>query len=243
MAKRTLVIGDIHGALKALDQVLDRAAVTTNDRLIFLGDYVDGWSDAPGVIDKLITLKSSHECVFIRGNHDQLFLNYLQTREENKLWLMHGGQTTVDAYREVTNTRTDLHRQFLEALDNYHLDEKNRLFVHAGFTNLHGVTREYFTDMLFWDRSLWEMALALNPELTPQDPNYPQRLLHYDEIFIGHTPTIRIGKTTPVNVATIWNMDTGAAYRSPLTIMDVDSKEYWQSDRADHLYPDEQGRN
>lgn len=243
MANRNLVIGDIHGALKALEQVLERASVTPDDKLIFLGDYVDGWSDAPGVIDKLMTLNSSHECIFIRGNHDQLFLNYLQTREENKLWLMHGGQTTVDAYREVNKTRTELHRQFLESLDNYHLDHKNRLFVHAGFTNLHGVTREYFTDMLYWDRSLWEMALALNPQLSPEDPKYPQRLLHYDEIYIGHTPTIRIGKTVPVNIATIWNMDTGAAYRSPLTIMDIDTKQFWQSDRADHLYPNEQGRN
>lgn len=243
MANRNLVIGDIHGALKALEQVLERASVTPDDKLIFLGDYVDGWSDAPGVIDKLMTLNSSHECIFIRGNHDQLFLNYLQTREENKLWLMHGGQTTVDAYREVNKTQTELHRQFLESLDNYHLDHKNRLFVHAGFTNLHGVTREYFTDMLYWDRSLWEMALALNPQLSPEDPKYPQRLLHYDEIYIGHTPTIRIGKTVPVNIATIWNMDTGAAYRSPLTIMDIDTKQFWQSDRADHLYPNEQGRN
>lgn len=243
MANRTLVIGDIHGALRALEQVLERASVTPDDRLIFLGDYVDGWSDAPGVLDKLITLKSSHDTVFIRGNHDQLFLNWLQTREENKLWLMHGGHTTVQAYQEVSHTRTTLHRQFLEQLDNYHLDTRNRLFVHAGFTNLHGVTREYFTDMLFWDRSLWEMALALNPELTPEHPNYPQRLLHYREIYIGHTPTIRIGKTTPVNVATIWNMDTGAAYRSPLTIMDVESKQYWQSDNVHELYPDETGRN
>ena len=42
--KKTFVIGDIHGGLKALIQVLERAEVTINDTLIFLGDYVDGWS-------------------------------------------------------------------------------------------------------------------------------------------------------------------------------------------------------
>jgi serine/threonine protein phosphatase 1 len=51
---RTLVIGDIHGGLKALIQVLERAKVTSNDTLIFLGDYVDGWSDSPQVIDFLM---------------------------------------------------------------------------------------------------------------------------------------------------------------------------------------------
>ncbi|WP_217707033.1 metallophosphoesterase [Pedobacter ghigonis] len=40
--KRTLVIGDIHGGLKALIQLLERASVTKQDRLIFLGDFVDG---------------------------------------------------------------------------------------------------------------------------------------------------------------------------------------------------------
>jgi serine/threonine protein phosphatase 1 len=44
--KRNLVIGDIHSGLKAVEQVLKRAEITPEDRLIFLGDYVDGWSEA-----------------------------------------------------------------------------------------------------------------------------------------------------------------------------------------------------
>ena len=43
---RTLVIGDLHGGLKGLHQVLERAKVTKDDHLIFLGDYVDGWSES-----------------------------------------------------------------------------------------------------------------------------------------------------------------------------------------------------
>ena len=38
---RTIVIGDIHGALKALDQLLFKIALQNHDRIIFLGDYVD----------------------------------------------------------------------------------------------------------------------------------------------------------------------------------------------------------
>ena len=41
---RTYVIGDIHGAQKALEQAIKRAALQKDDKLIFLGDYVDGWS-------------------------------------------------------------------------------------------------------------------------------------------------------------------------------------------------------
>ena len=53
---RTLVIGDIHGGLRALHQIMERAKVTANDKLIFLGDYVDGWSESPQVIEYLIAL-------------------------------------------------------------------------------------------------------------------------------------------------------------------------------------------
>jgi serine/threonine protein phosphatase 1 len=46
-----------------------------------------------------------------------------------------------------------------------------------------------------------------------------------------------------VNCANIWNVDTGAAFKGPLTIMDIDSKEFWQSEPLPHLYPNEKGRN
>jgi serine/threonine protein phosphatase 1 len=47
MAK-TYVIGDIHGALKALKQIIVRLNPQQDDKLIFLGDYVDGWSESYG---------------------------------------------------------------------------------------------------------------------------------------------------------------------------------------------------
>ncbi|CAA7196504.1 hypothetical protein CHRY9293_02584 [Chryseobacterium potabilaquae] len=54
--KRILVIGDIHGGLRALEQVFVRANVTNDDRLIFLGDYVDGWSESSKIIQFLKVL-------------------------------------------------------------------------------------------------------------------------------------------------------------------------------------------
>ena len=60
MSKRTLVIGDIHGGLKALQQVWNRAQISKEDTLIFLGDYADGWSDAVEVISFLISIILFH---------------------------------------------------------------------------------------------------------------------------------------------------------------------------------------
>ena len=67
---RTFAIGDIHGGLKALIQVLNQLEVTEKDTLIFVGDYVDGWSESAQVIDFLIHLSKKINCIFIKGNHD-----------------------------------------------------------------------------------------------------------------------------------------------------------------------------
>lgn len=240
---RTLVIGDIHGALKALIQVMDRANVSPGDTLIFLGDYVDGWSQTPELINYLIELKSIHTCIFLRGNHDDLCYRWLKFGESNDTWLFHGGQTTVDSYAKTSMNIRKIHMHFFENLDNYYIDHENRLFVHAGFTNHNGVKDEYFEKMLYWDRSLWEMVLAMDKNLKKGDRFYPKRLTHYKEIFIGHTALSRIGESTPKNVANVWNVDTGAAHKNALTIMDVATKQFWQSDPVCQLYPNEKGRN
>ncbi|MFV8374897.1 metallophosphoesterase family protein [Flavobacterium sp. LB1P71] len=240
---RTLVIGDIHGGLHALHQIMERANVTIKDTLIFLGDYVDGWSQSPQVIDYLIELQKKQNCICIRGNHDDLLLEWLNKSTDNLMWYKHGGEATVIAYETVDAETKQKHIEFLQSLDNFYLDEQNRLFVHAGFTNMNGVNFEYFPGLFYWDRTLWETALALDKTMKPDDVFYPKRFTLYDEIYIGHTPVSRIGKTVPVQMACVWNLDTGAAFKGPLTIMDVDSKEYWQSEPLMTLYTNEKGRN
>jgi serine/threonine protein phosphatase 1 len=50
-------------------------------------------------------------------------------------------------------------------------------------------------------------------------------------------------KLNPVNIGNLWNLDTGAAYDGKITIMNIDTKEFEQSDPLYRLYPDEKGRN
>ncbi|MEZ4852944.1 metallophosphoesterase family protein [Flavobacterium sp.] len=240
---KKFVVGDIHGGLKALVQILEKASVTSDDTIIFLGDYVDGWSESPQVLDFLIDLQTAQNCIFLRGNHDDLLLQYLKTNTYKEEWFLHGGEATLAAYQNVSEEKKQHHISFLENLQNYYLDEENRLFIHAGFTNSKGVAYEYFKPMFYWDRSLWEMAIALNPNLNENDILYPSRLKHYKEIYIGHTPVTRIEKEIPVQAANIWNIDTGAAFKGKLSIMDIDSKMYWQSEALPKLYPNEKGRN
>ena len=237
------VIGDIHGGLKALKQVLSKTPHKKNDTLIFLGDYVDGWSESPQVIDYLIHLSQIQNCIFIRGNHDDLLLQYLKTKKLNSEWFKHGGESTLNAYKLLSKNKIDEHIHFLENLQNYYLDDNNKLFVHAGFTNIKGVDFEYFPELLYWDRTLWECACALNPNIKESSPLFPNRLKIYKEIYIGHTPVTRINKTIPTKMHNVWNLDTAAAFMGTISVLDTDTKEFWQSNSVQSFYPNEKGRN
>lgn len=240
---RTLVIGDVHSGLKALEQLLERAKVTADDHMIFLGDYVDSWSDSFETVEFLISLGNTHNCTFIRGNHDELCYEWMLTGKEKPQWLAHGGTATRDSYTRAGKKRWEAHFEFYRNLKNTFLDDENRLFLHAGFTNLKGIAYEYFEQLFYWDRTLWELAKSLDSNLSLEDPKYPERLKHYKEIFIGHTPLSKTGHAAPTNYANVWNVDTGAAFKGPLTIMDVGTKAYWQSDAVHTFYPNENGRN
>ena len=125
----------------------------------------------------------------------------------------------------------------------YLIDPENRLFVHAGFSSVYGPEKEHFESNFFWDRTLWEMALATDNQLKRESGFYPKRLKIYKEIFIGHTPTTNYGSDMPMQAHGVWNVDTGAAFKGRLTALDVVTKKYWQSDPVWKLYPDEKGRN
>lgn len=246
---RTLVIGDIHGGHKALLQVLNRVDPQPQDLLIFLGDYVDGWSQSYQVVEELISLarkrkNQNHVApIYLRGNHDELVLDYLEKGMQNEMWLHHGGAATVESYSALPREDRERHVQFLkrELVDFY--EHNGNGFFHAGFHNLNGPHYEYYKNLPYWDRSLWEMALCIDPNLDQEDPRYPNRLKLYKEIYIGHTPTTRLDSTRPINAANIWNVDTGAAFTGPLTALCVETKEIWQSDLLPDLYPNEDGRN
>jgi serine/threonine protein phosphatase 1 len=241
--KRTLVVGDIHGGLIALKQVLKKAEVTKDDCLIFLGDYVDGWSDSVGVIDFLRVLSLQQEVVLIRGNHDDLVYQWLKGKEMGSKWIEHGGQSTKDAYLKLSREEREAHLPFYERLENYYIDDQNRMFCHAGFQNLNGPSHEWHSTAFYWDRTLWEMVCAMREDITPLDTVYPKRLQLFKEIYIGHTPVTRVGSTVPLQKANVWNIDTGAAFMGSISVMDVDTKDFWQSDPVWEFYPEEKGRN
>ncbi|PQV51369.1 serine/threonine protein phosphatase 1 [Jejuia pallidilutea] len=240
---RTFAIGDIHGGLKALLQVLNILEIKDEDTLIFMGDYVDGWSESAQVVQFLIELSGKFNCVFIKGNHDVWCEDWLRSGEVYPTWYMHGGKETIESYETFSNEDKKQHLKFFESLKMYHIDENNRLFLHAGFTSMHGVEKEVFKTTLYFDRTLWEMALTMDQSIEKTSELYPKRLTHYHEIYIGHTPTLNYNEYAPMNAVNVWNIDTGAAFFGKLSAINIDTKEVFQSDVVKDLYPEEVGRN
>lgn len=237
------VIGDIHGACRALQQLIERVQPQHGDTFIFLGDYVDGWSQSAEVIRYLIKLDESFICFFIKGNHDAWCEQWMNTGIPDPLWLRQGGASTVQSYETSKPEEWAIHREFLNRLMDYYVDDENRLFIHAGFSSMHGPEKEHYETNYYWDRTLWEMALTMDKRIQKDSKLYPKRLLLFKEIFIGHTPTLGYDETLPMHACNVWNMDTGAAYYGKLSAMNIDTREVWQSDEVYLLYPGETGRN
>jgi serine/threonine protein phosphatase 1 len=243
MKQRTLIFGDIHGAAKALEQVLERCSVTKEDTLIFLGDYVDGWSESARVIDLLLELDRTNTCIFLKGNHDEWCSDWLRNDRVDQTWYFHGGESTMKSYKPVPDEKKLRHLSFFDRMRTYYVDENKNLFIHAGFASMHGPAHEVYESNYCWDRTLWEMALAADKNLERDSPFYPKRLKIFQEIFIGHTPTTNYGIEVPIKAMNLWNVDTGAAFRGKLTALDLETKTFWQSDGVTDLYPGEKGRN
>ncbi|HEX8016189.1 MAG TPA: metallophosphoesterase family protein [Flavobacterium sp.] len=240
---RTLVIGDIHGGLKALVQLLNRIALSETDRLIFLGDYVDGWSESAQVIDFLIRLSQKHECIFIKGNHDAWCQEWLMSDVINDIWFLHGGKSTIESYNNVDLSAKQKHLEFFNQMKDYFVDVNNNLFIHAGFSSMHGPEKEHYQTNFSWDRTLWEMALTMDKRIKKDSNLYPKRLLLFNEIYIGHTPTLHYDIEIPMQGCNVWNIDTGAGFYGKLTCIDTETKEFWQSNVVQTLYANEKGRN
>ncbi len=221
---RRWVIGDIHGANKALIQCFERSAFDTkNDLLICLGDLCDRWPEVNKVFDTMLTVQN---LVLLLGNHDEWALDWFLQGKAPDIWLTQGGDKTRESFPHgIPQKHIDLLKN---ALLYYEID--NKLFVHAGF-NPHLEMNKQDRHTLLWDRSFIKKALHYNRD------GENHKLTSYDEVYLGHTPTLNFGQSQPMKTCEVYLIDTGAGWKGGvLSMMDIDSKEYFQSDPVDHLY-------
>ena len=249
---RTLVMGDIHGSYLALQQCLERCRFDPlADTLIQLGDVVDR---GPQTYECVEVLRSLPNLIALRGNHDDWLHDFITTGYHTGN-LAHGGRATILSYvqrleepvkiihKTDGGSKTSLvekdipssHQHFFASQSLYYIDDHNNCFVHGGFEK--GLPFfEQSSQNYYWNRSLWLEAMAFSqlPLFKQAEESFQMETM-FHEIFLGHSPTTNWGTDQPMHVLDIWNLDTGAGHNGRLTVMDVDSKEYWQSDAVNTL--------
>jgi len=198
--ERFFIIGDIHGCLGMFKSLFDKIDWhPERDALIFLGDYIDRGEDSKGVIDFLIDLRGRSSNIHsLMGNHESLFLKYIEGADE-ELFLLNGGASTLRSYRSNGSIRIPKdHISFLKSLkimieiDDYYI-------VHAGFKP--GIKiREQSPEDCLWIRE-------------------PFIYSDYDfgkKIIFGHTPFY-----SPLLMDNKIGLDTGAVYGNLLTCLEI----------------------
>lgn len=216
-------LGDIHGQKAQLDRALAliEADGGRDALLVVLGDLVDRGPDSRGVIDTLMAGQAAgRDWTVLQGNHDQLFLDYLELgrtfsplMKSGRSWLapMVGGLATLASYGvtepDCDATRAavpDEHAAFLRALPRLH-QVGELLFVHAGIDPRLPLEWQD-PDELIWIRE---------PFLTHTDP-LPWLVVH------GHTAIDH-----PAHHGNRVNLDGGAGHGRPLIPAVIDGRDVW----------------
>lgn len=152
---RVYAVGDIHGRLDLLDEIIDQIARDSESRqpaktfVVFLGDLIDRGPSSCGVVERLLHFKPEWATpIFLAGNHEEYLLRVLDgERGVLRDWMKFGGAECVRSYgiepegldrldetsamRMVSAAVPPGHREFLRSFgDTFRFG--GYLFVHAG---------------------------------------------------------------------------------------------------------------
>jgi serine/threonine protein phosphatase 1 len=209
---RLLCIGDVHGCAPELEHLLAAVDAGPEDLLVFLGDYVDRGPASRDTLDLLIGLQHALPAtVFLRGNHEEMFLDFLGLGGANKeAFFSNGGAQTLASYGFgglATEPPADAvrakvpseHLDFMRTLElRYEAD--GFAFVHAGVRPGIPLEQQRREDLL-WIR---EEFLLLDHRLD-------------ETVVFGHTPYRDVWFGAPRKIG----LDTGCVYGGKLSCLDL----------------------
>lgn len=169
---RLYCIGDIHGRndlLLEIHEKIKQDVVGFSGRvvIVYVGDFIDRGMFSREVIE---ILKDNpfpdFDCIYLRGNHEQTLLDFLQEASVASSWLSYGGQATLVSYGVVVNKILTRREEFIEIqkslrdkIPQSHLGfiSKTRLsyeigsylFVHAGINPKYSLARQQPEDLMW----------------------------------------------------------------------------------------------
>lgn len=222
--ERIYAIGDIHGRFDLLRAAADKIAADSasaaglTTRTILLGDYVDRGPRSADVLEYLQSGAFPTSTLALRGNHEEVFLQFLSDESILESWRKFGGLETLHSYGVPVNAAmrgegyAEARNALLERLPKAHVDflaatrpsaiAGDYFFCHAGVRP--GVPLEHQTsDDLLWIRN----------EFLRHEGGYGKIVVH------GHTPVEK-----PEMRANRINLDTGAYVSSRLTVLALEGE-------------------
>ncbi|SFT78278.1 serine/threonine protein phosphatase 1 [Selenomonas sp. GACV-9] len=217
MYERILAVGDIHGEWdKFLSLYRQLDFNPEKDLLVFLGDYIDRGARSMDALIWMYEHRQEKAIIMLRGNHEQMMLDYYDTNGQDDIWLQNGGDITADALASLDGGTQRLYLDFVRSLPlAHHLRANNRdyFFCHAG----------------------------VDPAV-PLDEQAPETLLWIRERFFdhytgetivvaGHTNTAYIEPLTPLPIIrrNMILVDTGSyMHYGHISCVDVLSGRIWQ---------------
>jgi len=210
---RLLCVGDIHGCVDELERLLDLVAPGEQDRLVFLGDYIDRGPASASVVEVLLEVeKHLPGTVFLRGNHEDMLLDFLGldgSHGDSFLW--NGGDRTVASYGidvargpvlpgRVAAALPPEHLRFFRSALHLWYRAGRFTFVHAGVRPGRPIAEQDRSDLL-WIRD----------EFLRHDHGLPTTIV------FGHTPQREVLLDVPRKIG----LDTGAVYGGKLSCLDL----------------------
>jgi serine/threonine protein phosphatase 1 len=222
----TYVIGDVHGRLDLLDQLIgDLPWDTKTDKIVFLGDLIDRGPDSRAVVERVIEMVDRNpNVVVLRGNHEQMLLDCLDYQDLQWLIPENGGLRTLESYGFDLSDIEDIsdilipegHELFIRSLPFYHEDDE-AIYVHAGLVpGCHPSDTD--PDVLLWTRDM-DFYKGYDGKLC----------------FFGHTPTQYLPRERRHRKFAIYihggcvGIDTSGEHDSPLSCIQVESFTLYQA--------------
>ena len=208
-AGKSFIVGDVHGCLEMLKRLIDKIEWNpSDDRLIFIGDYIDRGENPKGVVDFVLKLSEdspSVQCLI--GNHEQMLLDYLSDVDPEN-YIFNGGLSTLRSYKEVRRSERDplipsSHLDFFSSLLPM-IELEQYYIVHAGFRPNIRIEDQDLIDMV-WIRDGFIYS----------DYDFGKLVI------FGHTPF-----DSPMIMKNKIGIDTGAVYGNCLTCLELPEKKF-----------------
>jgi len=221
--RRCYIIGDIHGRLDLLDQLIAKINSDAKEHggeclTVTLGDHIDRGPSSRGVLDRLISNPFPGPYIALKGNHEELLETFLGDPTSGSYWRHLGGLETLHSFgvpvrrlmvgqdynqaaEQLQATLSPTQKKFLASLK-MSLTVGRYFLCHAGVRPGVSLAHQRADDLL------WIREEFLDSQL-----DFGKVVVH------GHTPVVK-----PQSLPNRINIDTGAFATGRLTCVVLDGE-------------------